>query len=63
MFSNEIACETGGIGVCANDKAVKERHKPLATAKFDPARTIPPAKQGTFKKGKLMLKERTVLLG
>ena len=44
---------TDGILVCANDKAVTERHKPLATAKVDPARAIPPAnliKQGTLEK-------------
>ena len=44
---------TGGILVCTNDKAVTERHKPLATTKFDPAGAIPPAnliEQGTLEK-------------
>lgn len=52
VFSNKITCVPRGILVCADNKAVTytERHNPLATAKFDPARTMPPAKQGTFEK-------------
>ena len=50
VFFNEISCVPRGILVCADNKAVTERHNPLATAKFDPARTMPPAKQGTFEK-------------
>ena len=60
---------TGGALVRSSDKAVKYNraaqaapHVPLSSqprrspaAKFTPARTIPPATQGTLKKGKLMV--------